>query len=168
MPTFSFAPSPYIARIGEHLLGLPQQLEPYADSEYLTLGNQWLPYFDATRDTAPAEGEKELIDYTEPWIVSVVKTTIHDYLVRILEIPHLSDQGVKQLLADLQYFRNVLSALEISLQPDFDELQRYLATNQADLKALLAEKGQQESPLFLKVATMRGLSLAGDPKKVNK
>jgi hypothetical protein len=33
VPSFSSAPSPYIARTGEHLLALPQQLEPYADCE---------------------------------------------------------------------------------------------------------------------------------------
>lgn len=74
-------------------------------------------------------------------------------------------QGTKQLLADLQYFRNVLSALEIALLPEFDEVQKLLSVSSDELKGMLNDKEREPTPVFEKIAAMRGVSLAVEQKK---
>jgi len=70
-------------------------------------------------------------------------------------------------LADLQYFKNVLSALDVSLLPEFDELQRGLSMPQDALKELVTEKGE-ESPVLLKVAAMKAPVVVSEIKKSGK
>ncbi|CAG8476746.1 11702_t:CDS:2 [Acaulospora colombiana] len=54
-------------------------------------------------------------EVTHAWITSVARGTMHALLERILAIPQLSSHGAQQLLTDLGYLTNVLSALDISL-----------------------------------------------------
>ena len=129
------------------------------------------PVLLSSRDSNPslrfvAPGEESL-DYTEKWVISVVRGTMHSYLSKLLEIPHINEQGTRQLLADLQYFKNVLAALDVSLLPEFDELQRGLSMPQDALKELVAEKGQ-ESPVLLKVAAMKAPVVVSEIKKSGK
>jgi len=157
MPVFSLSPSTYVTRIGEHLLLLPQQLEPYATDPYLTLANNLLPFLESSEILAAQElTEDEEIDTTELWIISVVRGTMILYYSKVLQIPHLSEQGCKQLVTDLQYFRNVLSALEMPLIKEFDDLLKYLAMTPEAVTQSQAE--MSSNPLFSRVAEMRGLT----------
>ncbi|CAG8448944.1 14319_t:CDS:1 [Acaulospora morrowiae] len=52
-------------------------------------------------------------EVTHAWITSVARGTMHALLERILAIPQLSSHGTQQLLTDLGYLTNVLSALDI-------------------------------------------------------
>ncbi|CAG8741960.1 4879_t:CDS:1, partial [Racocetra fulgida] len=52
-------------------------------------------------------------EVTHAWITSVARGTMHALFERILMISQLSSHGTQQLLTDLGYLTNVLSALEI-------------------------------------------------------
>jgi hypothetical protein len=82
---FSLSPLPYVSRIGEHLLELPQHLEMSAASE--TTGG---------------------------WLDGVANTTVALYIRAILGIEKLSNEGCRQLSTDIVYLCNVIDALGVS------------------------------------------------------
>ncbi|CAG8469612.1 1487_t:CDS:2, partial [Diversispora eburnea] len=59
------------------------------------------------------EEEISTEEVTHAWITSVARGTMHALLEGILAIPQLSSHGNQQLLTDLGYLTNVLSALDI-------------------------------------------------------
>ncbi|CAG8605535.1 871_t:CDS:2, partial [Ambispora gerdemannii] len=60
------------------------------------------------------ENVKETITVTHAWITSIARGTMYALVEKILSIPQLSKHGTRQLLTDLGYLTNVLSALDIS------------------------------------------------------
>lgn len=110
LPTFSLSPLGYITHIGDYLLTLPQQLEPFITQENPALevamkaGN--LPFPDLED-----EGEHHPGSY---WLGSIARGTMHAYTESILRIHELTPYSTQQLLADIDYFCNVLEALEVT------------------------------------------------------
>jgi len=110
LPTFSFSPLGYITHIGDYLLTLPQQLEPFITQENPALeaamkaGN--LPFPDVQD-----EDERHPGSY---WLGSIARGTMHSYTESILRIHELTPYSTQQLLADIDYFCNVLEALEVT------------------------------------------------------
>jgi len=110
LPTFSLSPLGYITHIGDYLLTLPQQLEPFITQENPALeaamkaGN--LPFPDLQDEDEHHPGTY--------WIGSIARGTMHAYTESILRIHELTPYSTQQLLADIDYFCNVLEALEVT------------------------------------------------------
>lgn len=110
LPTFSLSPLGYITHIGDYLLTLPQQLEPFITQENPALeaamkaGN--LPFPDLQDEDEHHPGTY--------WLGSIARGTMHSYTESILRIHELTPYSTQQLLADIDYFCNVLEALEVT------------------------------------------------------
>lgn len=141
MPQFSLNPSPYITRIGEHLLTLPQQMELYQDDEGLCYRPDLLPFLDLLKPTLPGTPRSPRVELAEPSSpVSPNKATgLEDDLLSLpaaalyltalslgtqvlfvtstMNLPGLSEKGARQLSADAGYLANVVSALDVEVLP---------------------------------------------------
>eukprot|EP01132_Coremiostelium_polycephalum_P005100 gene5100-6347_t len=137
---FSTPSISYITQIADHLLTIPQQLDPYSEEESLRFSTQIAlsyPINDdfyqnlikqyhqsniSTNNSEEAkeegvEGEEEEEDFMDgiahQWITLVAKATEKLYLQSIIEISSLTDMGSQQLHNDIGYLFNVLSALGV-------------------------------------------------------
>eukprot|EP00698_Gefionella_okellyi_P003760 TRINITY_DN1349_c0_g1_i1.p1 TRINITY_DN1349_c0_g1~~TRINITY_DN1349_c0_g1_i1.p1 ORF type:complete len:725 (+),score=171.35 TRINITY_DN1349_c0_g1_i1:105-2279(+) len=97
LPAYSITPQPYITRIGERLLMLPQQLEPLAQ-------------------TAGRSADVDTRAFAQRWLTEFANDACHSFVERICAVQQFSADGRQQLTADVEYFINVLSAL--SVEPD--------------------------------------------------
>jgi conserved oligomeric Golgi complex subunit 7 len=101
---FALAPQEYITKIGQYLLTLPQNFEPFTmqDNSYLVvaLRKSKLPYLD----------EKELSDdITTCWLDSITNATAIALCEEILNIQQLSTNAQRQLIIDIGvYFYFIL------------------------------------------------------------
>ncbi|CAH1263030.1 COG7 [Branchiostoma lanceolatum] len=115
LPSFSLSPMEYITKIGQYLMTLPQQLEPFhhQDNPALEAALQAgkLPYQD--------KNETHEVDHVADfWLGSIARGTMLTYLEAILKIPKMTDYGRKQLAADIDYVCNVLDALGVPANKD--------------------------------------------------
>ncbi|XP_071798393.1 conserved oligomeric Golgi complex subunit 7-like [Asterias amurensis] len=110
LPTFSLSPQEYITKIGQYLMTLPQQLEPFTSQENPSLEKALetgkLPY-PPEAGSATAE---HLADY---WLGAIARGTMHTYVEAILKITELTPNATRQLATDIDYLCNVLDALGI-------------------------------------------------------
>jgi hypothetical protein len=124
LPTFSLAPLNIMTMIGENiLLTLPQQLEPFADSDTslffdpkgLSKLNVLLEDTASSFDDLDSEHnnsesqqavEEEEVEnkFAFQWISAIGRGTMTLYLQKIMEIPALSESGAKQLDADISTY----------------------------------------------------------------
>jgi len=115
LPTFSLSPLSYITHVGDSLLTLPQQLESYFNQENMALVNALkqgkIPY---------QANETDGVYYDHHWLESFAYGATTVYTENIMKIKILTTHSTRQLIADLDYYFNILSALEI--QPS-NELQ---------------------------------------------
>lgn len=96
VPLFALAPQEYITKIGQYILTLPQNLEPFTmqDNTYLviSLKKGKLPYLD----------EKDLIDdLTACWLDSIAYGTYSKFCDEILKIDQISINAQRQLIIDI-------------------------------------------------------------------
>ncbi|KAK2555452.1 Conserved oligomeric Golgi complex subunit 7 [Acropora cervicornis] len=97
-------------QIGDYLLTLPQQLEPFITQDNpglaaaMKAGN--LPFPDIQDQDEHNPGSN--------WLGSIARGTMHVYTESILRIHELTPYSTQQLLADIDYFCNVLEALEVN------------------------------------------------------
>ncbi len=133
LPQFSLSPGEYMTRIGEHLLSLPQQLDLYADDASLAYSLGSLPGMEGQsvpsssgvqgmdkKETEGVDGETDdEIDITYLWMTAVCHETLSTFVSSALSIPALSLYGTRQLIADMNYLVNVLSAMEIQASREF-------------------------------------------------
>ncbi|CAJ0831244.1 1894_t:CDS:2 [Entrophospora sp. SA101] len=125
---------------------------------------------DETNNNNIQMEEEEFLtgEVTHTWITSIARGTMHAIFERILAIPQLSTHGIKQLLTDLGYLTNVLSALDISptrevqktvkvLEMDEDQLFKLLRlrSNSDDKIDEFIDAGDRE--ILIKVAALRGI-----------
>ncbi|XP_074645034.1 conserved oligomeric Golgi complex subunit 7-like [Tubulanus polymorphus] len=109
LPTFSLSPQEYITKIGQYLLTLPQQLEPFTMEHnpaiIVALKHGRLPFTDESA---------ELPDHiADLWLESIARGTMHTYCEEILKIHDLSAHATKQLITDIDYLCNVLEDLDL-------------------------------------------------------
>ncbi|KAJ3321526.1 Golgi transport complex subunit 7 [Boothiomyces sp. JEL0866] len=107
---FSLSPLPYITSIGEYILTIPQKFENYFSEPWINFGLKNLQELSPTDIETDGSEDDELYHL---WISSAVRTIEAHLVTNILKIKELSISGKRQLLADMQYLRNVMSALEI-------------------------------------------------------
>ncbi|CAG8717410.1 24041_t:CDS:2 [Dentiscutata erythropus] len=117
-------------------------------------------------------------EVTHAWITSVARGTMHALFERILLITQLSTHGTQQLLTDLGYLTNVLSALEIEptreiiktikvLEMDEDTVVNALRVKMGNISSqsgsLIGDfeefSDAKNSEILDKVANVRGIKL---------
>ncbi|CAM1154693.1 COG7 (predicted) [Pycnogonum litorale] len=116
LPTFSFSPQEYITQIGQHLITLPQHIEPFVVDDNpalsLALKNGKLPYI-------MDQNSSHLADVL---LGSLAQGTTQTYCETIIRINQLTSASTKQLITDIDYLFNVLD--DLGLKPgDVDPLQ---------------------------------------------
>lgn len=144
LPQFSLSPGEYMTRIGEHLLSLPQQLDLYADDASLAYSTGSLPGMmdrgvssELKEDGQTLhEEEDEEVDITYLWMTSVSIGTMSSFVSFASQIPTLSISGTSQLVADMRYLVNVLSAMEILPSKEFSMLMEGLSMDLETLQRL--------------------------------
>eukprot|EP00271_Cylindrocystis_brebissonii_P001387 TRINITY_DN11655_c0_g1_i1.p1 TRINITY_DN11655_c0_g1~~TRINITY_DN11655_c0_g1_i1.p1 ORF type:complete len:516 (+),score=172.32 TRINITY_DN11655_c0_g1_i1:205-1548(+) len=160
LPSFSALPEGYITTVGEYLLQLPQQLEPLSEassSAFPSSGN----YGEETGDEDP-QGSGMLLFATE-WLFKVAEGAAALYIEQLRAIPKLSERGTSQLVADVEYLTNVLSALSVASPPALATFQLCLSVPREGLKELIAQEagpgGALDPPTARAVAKMRDVAL---------
>ena len=113
------APQEYITKIGQYLLTLPQNFEPFTmqDNQKLiiSLHKGKLPYLD----------EKDLSDdITTCWLDSIANATASTFLEEILAIQQLSLGSQQQLVIDIEFISSVFE--DVGLR-DYNNLKHFLA-----------------------------------------
>ncbi|XP_064395035.1 conserved oligomeric Golgi complex subunit 7-like [Halichondria panicea] len=149
LPSFSLSPLPYITEIGDYLLTLPQQLEPFTsqDNHSLThaLKHGQLP-FPATEMLNVSDDDD--LHPSEDWLGAIARGTMETYVTNIFRIPSLTETSAHQLAADIAYLCNVLAALgqspseqmtqiEVLLKADREQFDEY--RGKEDMSAKLYE-----------------------------
>ncbi|XP_038050090.1 conserved oligomeric Golgi complex subunit 7-like isoform X2 [Patiria miniata] len=110
LPEYSLSPQEYITKIGQYLMTLPQQLEPFTSQEHPSLEKALetgkLPFPPETGSATP----DHLADY---WLGAIARGTMHTYVEAILKITELTPNATRQLATDIDYLCNVLDALGV-------------------------------------------------------
>ncbi|KAI9202735.1 oligomeric Golgi complex subunit 7 [Polychytrium aggregatum] len=183
VPQFSFSPQPYITRIGEYLVTLPHQLELYLEDEALAFSIRGLPYLkeedfqaeapasEPGAESSGADPSDDSLEATHLWITSVCRGSMVQYVNVIMGIRCLSEDGRKQLLADIGYISNVYDAMDIELVVSLRRLcgllQATVDEYQSQFAAKLAGQAAEENDTFgdldmvRRVAGIRGIALDG-------
>lgn len=152
LPVFSLSPQEYITKIGQYLMTLPQQLDPFTLDDNPTLAialkHSKLPY--TAEQTDIPENMADL------WLESVAMGTMHNYAEQILKIPELSQLASKQLATDIDYLTNVVE--DLGLHPS-DALTNILKLLQATPETYTDVSENMPQRLTSALASMRKLSL---------
>lgn len=116
LPSFSLQPSDYILKLGEHLLSLVAQLTPFAKrtgvvfvclffvAPVCILWSTWCSFVFLEE---ASDSEASVNTDTLYWLSMVGSGVAAELVKRIQGIPHLSEQGGKQLACDIEYLANV-------------------------------------------------------------
>ncbi|XP_066869708.1 conserved oligomeric Golgi complex subunit 7 isoform X5 [Kogia breviceps] len=153
LPTFSLTPLEYISNIGQYIMSLPLNLEPFVTQEdsalELALHAGKLPFPPEQGDELP-----ELDNMADSWLGSVARATMQTYCDAVLQIPELSPHSTKQLATDIDYLINVMDALGLQPSRTLQNIVMLLKTKPEDYRQV--SKGLPRR-LASTVATMRGV-----------
>jgi hypothetical protein len=153
LPSFSMQPSDYIIAIGEHLLTLVQQLEPYvkgSEEEEEVSHAAATPSAAARKFSTPTSPFTQVTPasssapstYVENdalyWLNLLSRGTFAALLSSFPAIPQLSERGARQLSTDLEYLINVLSALGLTIPPIIHKLTAWLTWSESTLAARIS------------------------------
>lgn len=95
----------------------------------------------------------------QKWTLAICHGTMHSLVDHIRDNIHaLSPQGSMQLRVDIEYFVNVLSALDVRPSPTIIHLHMLLGLKDADLSERLRE-GKEDDELLQGIAKLRGIQL---------
>jgi len=152
LPTFSLSPLPYITHIGDSLLTLPQQLEPFfvqdQNNNLLTaLKVGQIPY-----------QEQDGAHYDHQWLESFARGAMNVYAEAILKVTMVTPYATRQLIADIEYFFNILSALEIEPIGELQQIKQLLETDGEEFTSI-AEKQSMDEGLVKTICKMRKIIL---------
>jgi len=104
--TFSKSPLPYITRIGQYLLMLPEQIDPYTDHK-------------------GADGEPDVS--TREWLELVAKRLVVEFTQVLKQFPSQTLTIAKpQLQADAGYLNNIFVALGVNPESEWNDLMTLL------------------------------------------
>eukprot|EP00798_Chlamydomonas_sp_ICE-L_P024174 gene24174-9763_t len=115
LPSFNAYPLPYVTAVGEYLMTMPQQVSPTVRDSSGRVSDDHatavLMTEEEGEEEAPAESDAE--ELAAEWLDKVVSGAAAMYSDQALKIPELSHSGGAQLAADVEYFCNVMSALQV-------------------------------------------------------
>lgn len=149
LPSFSMQPSEYVLQVGEHLLTLVQQMEPYVtkqaedDDEDVASStpiggdlaalpsSSHLPLHASSLLAASPPPPSYLEHDALYWLDLLSKGTFHHLLSAVQRLTYLSDRGAKQLACDVDYLVHVLAALGVAIPTAVARMQVWLAWNEA-------------------------------------
>lgn len=136
LASFSTQPSEYMTQVGEQLLTILQQLEPFVLQE-----PQEPQTPQNSQDVDQAEVEEDGTDKIESkdamfWLRMLAKSVEKIIQSQTQQIPRLSDRGGKQLACDIEYFGTVLTALGVEPNPLLVALGSVATASLAEVKAL--------------------------------
>ncbi|XP_019849814.1 PREDICTED: conserved oligomeric Golgi complex subunit 7-like [Amphimedon queenslandica] len=151
LPSFSLSPLTYITEIGDHLLTLPEQLEPFTSQDNPSLAAAMkhgrLPF---TED----DGENRDLSLSDMWLDAIARGTMETYVESILKIPRLTDAAALQLSTDIGYLCNVLAALDQPPIPALTALEKLLKSDKETFPRFKDDK-HTESALYQSIARLR-------------
>ncbi|XP_004622945.1 conserved oligomeric Golgi complex subunit 7 [Octodon degus] len=154
LPAFSLTPLEYISNIGQYIMSLPLNLEPFVTQEdsalELALHAGKLPFPPEQGDELP-----ELDNMADNWLGSIARATMQTYCDVILQIPELTAHSTRQLATDIDYLINVMDALGLQPSRTLQSIVTLLKAKPEDYRQL--SKGLPRR-LATAVATMRGVS----------
>ncbi|XP_058958542.2 conserved oligomeric Golgi complex subunit 7-like [Pocillopora verrucosa] len=154
LPAFSLSPLGYITHIGDYLLTLPQQLEPFITQENPALetamkaGNLPFPDLQAAYEDEHHPGTF--------WLGSIARGTMHAYTESILKIHELTPYSTQQLLADIDYFCNVLEALEVTPSQTLTHINELLKATSDKFHEVAHELGVEDR-ITMAIAGIRSI-----------
>ncbi|XP_040314704.1 conserved oligomeric Golgi complex subunit 7 [Herpailurus yagouaroundi] len=153
LPTFSLTPLEYISNIGQYIMSLPLNLEPFVTQEdsalELALHAGKLPFPPEQGDELP-----ELDNIADNWLGSIARATMQTYCDVILQIPELTPHSTKQLVTDIDYLINVMDALGLQPSRPLQNIGTLLKSKPEDYRQV--SKGLPRR-LAATVAAMRGV-----------
>mmetsp|Transcript_5146 Transcript_5146/g.8490 ORF Transcript_5146/g.8490 Transcript_5146/m.8490 type:complete len:941 (-) Transcript_5146:66-2888(-) len=167
LPSFSLSPLEYITQIGEHLLTLPQQLEPFAAAvmspHHHSLSSDSNHNSAAAAHAFPdeaeeAENEERSSAFAHGWITSIAKGTVSLYVEQILQISSITPHGARQLSTDIGYLINVLSALGVTVDLLLLSCQQMLSVSKEEFLDVVEDTPSIDKKTARIFAAMRGIS----------
>jgi len=125
LPTFSLSPQSCITDVGDYLLTLPQQLEPFFTHEnshlFAALKAGQIPFADK-HDCD--------VDDDHYWVIGFARGTMNVFVDNILRIPELAtSHATQQLIADIDYLCNIFEAVEVSPNNDLQAIKELLVVD---------------------------------------
>mmetsp|Transcript_3563 Transcript_3563/g.6752 ORF Transcript_3563/g.6752 Transcript_3563/m.6752 type:complete len:863 (-) Transcript_3563:4838-7426(-) len=172
LPAFSSAPLPYAAELGEQLMNIPQQLEPFMpdDDDVNQLSpahpDEFLTQTSPSRASATLEEDIPLgeesgrVQFARRWIAAVGWGTMDALVISVMKIPHLTSAGATQLTIDLEYIANVLNALGVGQSEALGCLRELLEVGEEGFSmAMEALPDDRLRTLARQIATIRRIPL---------
>ena len=151
-------------QVGERLLALPQQLEPYADADTLTLLHGSLRPTTPPGAPAPAAGAAE--EAAIGWLHAVAHATVGALLEAVAGLAAFSPLGAKQLAADVAYLANILSGgLGLPHIDELAQLEALLTCAPAELPERVRMSRALPPGLASAIASKRGLTWGPEAEK---
>ncbi|GAB0491319.1 hypothetical protein MMPV_002572 [Pyropia vietnamensis] len=175
---FSHSPLAYATEVAEHLMTLPQQLEPWVpdapDTPYAVPWAVSVPTAYVSGGGAgspPSQADDDDGSWAARWMAAVAGGTMALYVERLCGIPRLTPGGAAQLATDVEYVMTVAAALGVTPVPALAFARRLLEVEPtADaIRAAVEEPGggggevgkdlveQERKKLGRRVAAVRGL-----------
>jgi hypothetical protein len=115
---FSPPPLEYITIICEYLMTLPGYFDRLAIKKDLEILCPRLPYILQS----DIDNQQEEVDICHSWMCAVSRYTENLLFARYMKIKGLSDSQRLQLTSDMAYFYNILAALEIEPNAQFQKV----------------------------------------------
>ncbi|EFA86654.1 oligomeric Golgi complex component [Heterostelium album PN500] len=168
----------YITQIAEHLLNIPQQLDPYSEEELIRFSyrialsqpianddfyqNLVRQLYKSEQTTSAAtisedEEEEEEDGIAHQWMSLVAKATEKLYLQSIVEISTLTDSGCQQLANDISYLFNILSAIGVPHDPLLSLTQQLISIPKDKYLESIANYESSEKNISNLISKMRGI-----------
>mmetsp|Transcript_10771 Transcript_10771/g.32971 ORF Transcript_10771/g.32971 Transcript_10771/m.32971 type:complete len:735 (+) Transcript_10771:127-2331(+) len=146
LPEFSLSPLPYATEIGEHMLKIPQQLEPYIPDEAdIVLAS-------------PSGTDSSDVNFAQRWIANVAQGAMTLFVDQILRLSRISQSGASQLAVDLEYVCSVMSALGVSISESVTGVRAVLEAENiaAAVQAIASTEGRRTAS---RLARLRGVDV---------
>ena len=127
LPSFSLQPSEYAVEVGEYLLTVVQQIEPFVAKQR----------DDDEPDGVSSEYGKQYLELDASyWLQRLASGTCSLLCSSIMSLPPAALQSAgtcRQLAADLDYIANVLQAINLSMEPQLVALMDAMACSGTEL-----------------------------------
>jgi hypothetical protein len=140
-PHQNLAPQGFVTQIGDHMLLLPQQLEPFENEKF---GEEIIASLTLDTSAARQKLSDEENKFTSHWVNYIGHSMASLYLSKIFEISGLSESGALQLEQDIGYLTNILSLLGVDVNEQLNLFKKYVAISKGKYQEMLMESSMDE------------------------